>query len=164
MLQLSISRLWLRLRVMGHAVAPQPDAGHGLWADSKGSGRGCMLLELDGLEVAPRASALCGRTPRLRTSTVGASGSSCSGSSERLGLVGLHPFFGRRCAPGLGCCRRQRPPRPWPTRKHPQPRGCCSERGYSTGVAIFPASGSHLALGASPAAECCDKDKDQTCI
>ena len=154
----------------GHAVAPQPDAGHGLWADSKGSGRGCMLLELAGLEVAPVARglisstllvhdrehltffALCGRTPRLRTSTVGASGSSCSGRSERLGLVALHPFVARRCAPGLGCCRRQRPPRPWPTRKHQKPRGCCSERGYSPGVAIFPASGSHLALGASPAA------------
>ena len=33
----------------GHAVAPQPDAGHGLWADCQGSGRGCVLLELAGL-------------------------------------------------------------------------------------------------------------------
>ena len=46
----------------GHAVAPQPDAGHGLWADSKGSGRGCMLLELAGLEVAPVAKGLISST------------------------------------------------------------------------------------------------------
>ena len=45
----------------GHAVAPQPDAGHGLWAD-KGSGRGCMLLELAGLEVAPVAKGLISST------------------------------------------------------------------------------------------------------
>ena len=43
-------------------LAPQPDAGHGLWADSKGSGRGCVLLELAGLEVAPVAKGLISST------------------------------------------------------------------------------------------------------
>ena len=42
----------------GHAVAPQPDAGHGLWADSKGSG----LLNLAGLEVAPVTKGLISST------------------------------------------------------------------------------------------------------
>ena len=46
----------------GHAVAPQPDAGHGLWADSNTGGRGCMLLELAGLEVAPVAKGLISST------------------------------------------------------------------------------------------------------
>ena len=49
----------------GRAVAPQPDAGHGLWADFKGSGRGCMLLELAGLEVAPVAKGLISSTLHL---------------------------------------------------------------------------------------------------
>ena len=119
----------------GHAVAPQPDAGHGLWADSKGSGRGCMLLELAGPTLLVHD----------REHLVGEQHGQHGPDVLLLFAVEHHGFEPVQWGP-VGVLAQVGP------NKHPKPRGCCSERGYPPGVAIFPASGSHLAPGASPAA------------